>query len=72
MDTSGSTSGASLTTSQIENNQLTRELAGGSPTSVIAPNTVNNSKSSVTNTTIAAPPHIDKTQSLFGMTNLGW
>ena len=72
MDASGSSSGANLASSQIENNQLTRQLTGGSPTSVIAPSTVNNSKSSVTNTTIAAPPHIDKTQSLFGMTNLGW
>ena len=72
MDSPGSTTGANLTSSQIENNQLTRQLTGGSPTSVIAPSTVNNSRSSVTNTTIAAPPHIDKTQSLFGMTNLGW
>ena len=72
MDSPGSTTGANLRSAQIENNQLTRQSTGGSPTSVIAPSTVNNSKSTVTNTTIAAPPHIDKTQSLFGMTNLGW
>ncbi len=72
MDSPGSTTGANLTSAQIENNQLTRQSTEGSSTSVIAPSTVNNSKSSVTNTTIAAPPHIDKTQSLFGMTNLGW
>ena len=66
MDSPGSRTGANLTSSQIENNQLTRQLTGGSPTSVIAPSTVNNSRSTVTNTTIAAPPHIDKTQALFG------
>jgi hypothetical protein len=72
MDAKGSSSGAELTSSQIENNQLTREAAGTSSAPVIAPSSVNNAKSTVSNTTIAAPPHIDKTQSLFGMTNLGW
>ena len=66
MDSPGSRTGANLTSSQIENNQLIRQLTGGSPTSVIAPSTINNSRSTVTNTTIAAPPHIDKTQALFG------
>ena len=66
MDSPGSRTGANLTSSQIENNTLMRQLTGSSPAPVIAPNTINNSRSTVTNTTIAAPPHIDKTQALFG------
>ena len=68
----GGRSGPELSMSQKENAELKGESKDVGVGAVIAPNTVNNSKSSVSNTTIAAPAHIDKTQNLFGATALSW
>ena len=66
------TTGAELTMAQTENANLKAEAATESGAPVIAPSTINNSKSSVSNVTVAAPPHIDKTQVLFSTPNLAW
>jgi hypothetical protein len=66
------TTGAELTMAQTENANLKAEAATESSAPVIAPSTINNSKSSVSNVTVAAPPHIDKTQVLFSTPNLAW
>ena len=66
------TTGAELTMAQTENANLKAESATESGAPVIAPSTINNSKSSVSNVTVAAPPHIDKTQMLFSTPNLAW
>ena len=69
----GGDSGPELSMSQRENAELKGESNRGGGGAIIAPSSsVNNSKSSVTNTTISAPPHIDRTQNLFANTSLDW
>ena len=69
----GGDSGPELSMSQKENAELKGESNKGGGGAIIAPSSsVNNSKSSVTNTTISAPPHIDRTQNLFANTSLDW
>ncbi len=65
--------GPELSMAQKENAELKGESDKGAG-AVVAPNnsSVNNSKSSVTNTTISAPPHIDRTHTMFGKTCIGW
>jgi hypothetical protein len=67
-----STGGAQLTMAQKENAELKGEVNTGGGAAIIAPSSVNNSQSSVSNVTVAAPPHIDKTQTLFGTTQLAY
>lgn len=64
--------GSELTMGQKENAELKGENQGGGGAVIAPSSSVNNSKSSVTNTTISAPPHIDRTQNLFGNTVLDW
>ena len=66
------TEGAQLTMAQRENAELKGESSKVSSAPIIAPSNINNSKSSVSNVTVAAPPHIDKTQTLFGTTQLAY
>jgi hypothetical protein len=67
-----STGGAKLAIAQKENAELKGEVNTGGGAAIIAPSSVNNSQSSVSNVTVAAPPHIDKTQTLFGTTQLAY
>ena len=67
-----STDGAQLTMAQKENAELRGESGKAIAAPIIAPSNINNSQSSVSNVTVAAPPHIDKTQSIFGTTQLAY
>ena len=69
-----SNTGINLVAGQRENSQLNAENnQSSSGAAIIAPsNTVDNSNKSVSNVTIAAPAHIDKTQMAFGATALAW
>lgn len=67
-----STGGAQLTMAQKENAELKGEVNTGAGAAIIAPSSINNSQSSVSNVTVAAPPHVDKTQTLFGTTQLAY
>ena len=67
-----STDGAQLTMAQKENAELKGESGKAIAAPIIAPSNINNSQSSVSNVTVAAPPHIDKTQSIFGTTQLAY
>ena len=57
---------------QKENAELKGESGKAIAAPIIAPSNINNSQSSVSNVTVAAPPHIDKTQSIFGTTQLAY
>ena len=57
---------------QKENAELKGENNNNGSAPIIAPSNINNSQSSVSNVTVAAPPHIDKTQSMFGITQLSY
>jgi hypothetical protein len=67
-----STGGAQLTMAQKENAELKGEVNTGAGAAIIAPSSINNSQSSVSNVTVAAPAHLDKTQALFGTTQLAY
>ena len=67
-----SSDGAQLTMAQKENAELKGESGKAIAAPIIAPSNINNSQSSVSNVTVAAPPHIDKTQSIFGTTQLSY
>ena len=67
-----STDGAQLTMAQKENAELRGESGKAIAAPIIAPSNISNSQSSVSNVTVAAPPHIDKTQNLFGATQLSY
>ena len=67
-----STDGAQLTMAQKENAELRGESGKAIAAPIIAPSNISNSQSSVSNVTVAAPPHIDKTQTLFGTTQLAY
>ena len=58
--------------SRNENAELKGENQGGGGAVIAPSSSVNNSKSSVTNTTISAPPHIDRTQNNFGAVTLAY
>ena len=68
----GSRSGPELTMAQKENAELRGESGKAIAAPIIAPSNISNSQSSVSNVTVAAPPHIDKTQNLFGATQLSY
>jgi len=67
-----SSTGAELTMAQKENSQLKSNSSSGGEQPIVAPTNVTNSNSNVTNTTIAAPPHIDRTQNNFGAVTLAY
>ena len=67
-----STGGAQLTMAQKENAELKGEVNTGAGAAIIAPSSINNSQSSVSNVTVAAPAHLDKTHALFGTTQLAY
>lgn len=64
--------GSQIAMQQKANLDLASTSAGNTTSVIDASNKINNSKSSSSNITVAAPPHIDKTHDAFGKTALNW
>ena len=66
------TAGTQIAMQQKANLDLASASSGNTTSVIDASSKVNNSTSSASQITVAAPPHIDKTYGMFGSTSLTW